>query len=55
MQTHNTSTEEPNTTNTNCEEAANIQGIKTLLRQLIPDHRVPDGRNFASGSANRML
>jgi hypothetical protein len=55
MQTHNTRTEEPNTTNTNCEEAANIQGIKTLLRQVIPDQRVPDGRNFDAGSSNRML
>jgi len=26
-----------------------------LLTQFIPDHRVPDGRNFDAGSANRIL
>jgi hypothetical protein len=29
MQNHNTSAEEPNTTNTNCGEAANLQEFKT--------------------------
>jgi len=29
MHNHNKRIEEPNTTNTNCGEAANLQGIKT--------------------------
>ena len=40
MQNHNTRTEEPNTTNTNCGEAANLQGIKTCYKTVIPDHSV---------------
>jgi hypothetical protein len=57
MQNHNTRIEEPNTTIINCEEAANLQEIKTyvLLRQFTSDQRVQGGRNFDAGSANRIL
>jgi hypothetical protein len=50
MQNHNTRIEEPNTTNTNRGEDAYL-----LLREFIPDHRVPDGRNLDAGLANWIL